>query len=60
MIIKLGGDCFQDKNRPPCKECPFKNECLVKMISMAKVIPSEQRVEWALDKLIENAVFNEK
>jgi len=60
MIIELGGDCFQGNNRPPCSTCPFKDKCLVKMIDMAKVISHEQRIEWALDKLIEEVVLDER
>lgn len=60
MIVELGGDCFNSKNRPPCNECPFKDKCLVQMISLAKVIPKEQRIEWALDKLVEDIVLDEK
>lgn len=59
-IVKLGGDCFNSEDRPPCELCPFKKDCLRKMISLAQSIPKEARLRWALDKLIEEVIFNDE
>ena len=59
-IIELGGDCFNSKDRPPCQSCPFKSECLSKMIVLAKHVPKEARLRWALDKLVEGIVLDGK
>lgn len=59
-IIDMGGDCFKDDDRPLCRQCPFKKDCLQKMILMAKSIPKEVRVRWALDKLVEEIVLDDK
>ena len=58
-IVELGGDCFQSKERPPCQKCPFQKECLHKIIVLAEVIPKETRLGWALDKLVEEYLFND-
>jgi adenine-specific DNA glycosylase len=57
-IIELDGDCMKSEDRPPCQQCPFKKQCLVKMILLAQHIPKEIRVKWALDKLVEEVIFN--
>ncbi|MCK5610583.1 hypothetical protein KAR91_52405 [Candidatus Pacearchaeota archaeon] len=58
-IIELGGDCFKSKDRPPCQHCPFQKDCLQKMIALAKAIPKEARLRWALDKLVEEVILND-
>ena len=52
-IVKLGGDCFQGKERPPCPACPFKDKCIKKIIYFAENISNEARLQWALDELIQ-------
>ena len=59
-IIKLGGDCFKAKNRPPCGSCPFQKQCLQKIILLAENIPKETRVQWALDELVEEFLLDDK
>ncbi len=58
-IVELGGDCFQSENRPPCENCPFQKDCLQQMIALAKHIPKEARLRWALDKLVEEYLLND-
>lgn len=58
-IIELGGDCFKAKDRPPCERCPFQKDCLHKMIHLAKHIPKEARLRWALDKLVEEVLLSD-
>ena len=58
-IVELGGDCFQSEKRPPCENCPFQQDCLHKMIALAQVIPKEARLRWALDKLVEEYLFDD-
>jgi hypothetical protein len=58
-IIESGGECFKTSDRPPCEHCPFKKDCLEKMILLAKNIPSETRVNWALDGLVEKILLGD-
>lgn len=58
-IVKLGGDCFKAEKRPPCQHCPFMKQCLHKMVTLAEHIPKETRLEWALDKLVEEYLFDD-
>jgi len=58
-IIEVDGECFKSNNRPPCRYCPFQEECLEKIINSAKAISKETRVGWVLDKLVEGAFFEE-
>lgn len=60
QIIEVNGDCFRADNGPNCKECPFLDKCLKLIIENAVSIKREQRVEWALNKLVEGAVFDEE
>ena len=57
-IVKLGGDCFQGEERPPCQTCPFQEKCLKKIIMLAENISKETRLQWALDELIQEIVLN--
>jgi len=58
-IVEMGGDCFKSDDRPPCQHCPFQRQCLDKMLFLAKHIPNEARLRWALDKLIEELVLDD-
>ena len=58
-IVKLGGDCFVGDQRPPCGACPFQDKCLKKILTLAESIPKETRLNWALDKLVEDLVLND-
>ena len=59
-IVRLGGDCFKKLERPPCQECPFQDKCLNQIIGLAKDIPKEARLQWALDELIQDVVLDDK
>lgn len=59
-IIEVEGDCFKGKNKPPCSDCPFADMCLELIINEAKPITNDQRLKWALDKLVEGVIFDEK
>jgi len=59
-IIEMDGDCFKGKHKPFCSVCPFADACLELIINKAKPITNEQRVKWALDKLVDGVFFDEK
>jgi len=59
-IVELGGDCFKSEDRPPCQHCPFQKDCLKQMLALAKHIPNETRVRWALDKLVEEVLLDDE
>ena len=55
QIVELSGDCL-DSTR--CKDCPFKNKCLVEFGS--KKPPSKKmRLITAIDKITVDALLNE-
>lgn len=56
-IIKHEGDCFGDVE-PMCKLCPLQSKCISVMISKAKHISKQTRLQWALDELTEEFLIN--
>jgi hypothetical protein len=50
IIIQSEGDCLATDN-PPCRFCPLQQKCMFKMISDAKYISKETRLQWALDEI---------
>lgn len=55
QIVELNGDCLDSAR---CKDCPFKNKCLVEFGS--KRPPSKKtRLVTALDKITVDALLNE-
>lgn len=50
IIIKSEGSCLE-LDIPPCRFCPLQEKCMFKMISDAKHISKETRLQWALDEI---------
>lgn len=57
-IIRVQGDCFA-KDGPCCSQCPFKIECIYKMIVEAEYVSHSKRVQWAMNKITENFIFGD-
>jgi hypothetical protein len=57
-IISVEGNCFA-KDGPSCSQCPFKIECIYKMIVSAEYIPASTRFEWAMSRVCENFILGE-
>jgi hypothetical protein len=56
-ILELNGDCFSDTTLT-CENCPFKDDCLLRIINLGQKIPHNRRVNWALDYMLEKEIFN--
>jgi hypothetical protein len=60
-IVELDGDCFKHKDVvPKCENCSFLSKCLGLTLTEGKHIPSETRLNWALDKLAEEILLDVK
>ena len=55
-IIDREGDCIDTSW---CLQCPFMNECVVKAITDAKLLPKEERVKRAYERLFDDLMENE-
>lgn len=56
-IVEVEGDCFSV--RTPCSDCPFKSKCFRRIINDGVFIPTEVRLEWALQELFERTMFDD-
>lgn len=55
-IIKTDGDCI---NYTWCLACPFATDCVYKAVTHARLLPKEERVRRAFNKLF-TEVFEEE
>ena len=56
-IIELNGDCFSSSEQVPCYKCPFREKCLMKVLSGIP-ISNQTRIELALDAIIEEVILD--
>lgn len=55
-IIESEGDCI---SAAWCIICPFKEDCISKAVTSARLLPKEERVMRAYDTLFTNALEQE-
>lgn len=55
-IIRVEGKCL---NAVWCMMCPFNNECIGSAITKAKLLPEEERVKRAYNKLFDELMEDE-